>query len=78
MLPSIRWRAACVISHEPGQTPRIRIRGCGQAHQFQHISAAPDLLDFGARAAMQRASARAGMGPSSGCSGARGVAQRNW
>lgn len=53
--------AAFLVSREPRATPHVRIRGCGQAHTFQHISAAPSLTEFGAMAALRRASERSGM-----------------
>src|SRR5688500_18408749 len=52
--------AAYVISANPG-AQAVRIRGCAQAHRFQHISAAPSLLDFGAGACAQAALGQAGV-----------------
>lgn len=38
-----------------------RLAGAGQAHRHQHISAAPDILDMGAKRAADRALAEAGV-----------------
>ena len=54
--------AAFVVSRERVSGRRVRIRGCGQAHLHQHVSCAPDLGDFGARLALERASRAAGLG----------------
>jgi acetyl-CoA C-acetyltransferase len=53
---------ALVIGKEAGEGA-VRIAGAGQAHQHQHISAATDVSDYGARNAAQRAFAQAGMKP---------------
>ena len=53
---------ALVIGKEAGEGT-VRIAGAGQAHQHQHISAARDVSDYGARNAAQRAFAQAGMKP---------------
>jgi acetyl-CoA acetyltransferase len=39
----------------------VRIRGTGQAHTHQHISAAPSLTHFGAAASVEKARAAAGI-----------------
>jgi acetyl-CoA acetyltransferase len=53
---------ALVIGKAAGEGA-VRIAGAGQAHQHQHISAATDVSDYGARNAAQRAFAQAGMKP---------------
>jgi acetyl-CoA acetyltransferase len=53
--------AAFVVSRERGSDHSVRIRGTGQAHTHQHISAAPSLTQFGAAASTARASAAAGV-----------------
>ncbi len=53
---------ALVIGRESGEGG-VRISGAGQAHQHQHISAAMDVSDYGARNAAQRAFAQAGITP---------------
>jgi acetyl-CoA acetyltransferase len=40
--------AAFVISRDPLNEHRVRIRGAAQAHTHQHVSAAPTLSEFGA------------------------------
>ena len=52
--------AAFVVAREPGAFA-VRIRGCGQAHTHQHVSAAPSLTEFGAAASVERARAAAGL-----------------
>jgi acetyl-CoA acetyltransferase len=52
--------AAFVVSREPGRFS-IKIRGAGQAHTHQHISAAPSLTRFGAAASVARAAEAAGV-----------------
>ncbi|MFI4986609.1 MAG: thiolase family protein [Alphaproteobacteria bacterium] len=47
--------AAFVVSRERTQGIGVRVRGCGQAHTHQHVSAAASLTESGARAAMERA-----------------------
>ena len=51
--------AAFVVSRERTEGAGIRVRGCGQAHTHQHVSAAASLTEFGARTAMERARATA-------------------
>lgn len=52
--------AAFVIAREPTNPRKVRIRGAGQAHTHQHVSAAPSLTAFGASASSQRALNSAG------------------
>jgi acetyl-CoA acetyltransferase len=52
--------AAYVVSAEP-HAHAVRIRGAGQAHLFQHLSAAPSLAEFGAAIAAGRAMKAAGV-----------------
>ncbi len=47
--------AAVVISRERTGAAGVRIRGAGQAHTHQHISAAPSFSQFGAALAASRA-----------------------
>lgn len=58
--------AAVIVSAERSSTggtgrPLVRIRGCGQAHQHQHVSAVRDFTRFGAAASLARAEAAAGL-----------------
>lgn len=53
--------AAFVVSREPTNDFRVRILGTGQAHTHQHVSAAPSLTEFGAKASVQRAREAAGI-----------------
>ena len=53
--------AAFVISRERTGDVGVRIRGAGQAHTFQHVSAAPSLTEFGAAHAAARAREAAGI-----------------
>lgn len=53
--------AAFVISRKPTNLVRMQIRGAGQAHTHQHISAAPSLTEFGAAASVQRGMVDSGM-----------------
>jgi len=53
--------AAFVVSRERVNDFSVRIRGVGQAHTHQHVSAAPSLTHFGAAACMERAKAAAGV-----------------
>jgi len=51
---------AVVVSREPTRSgDAARIRGAGQAHLFQHVSAAPDLTSCGAADSAKRALANA-------------------
>jgi acetyl-CoA acetyltransferase len=52
--------AAFLISREPTNDHRVRVRGASQAHSHQHITAAPSLTEFGAAAAASEAIAIAG------------------
>lgn len=51
--------AAFVVSREPANSRRVRIRGAAQTHTHQHVSAAPSLTQFGARACSREALAQA-------------------
>jgi acetyl-CoA acetyltransferase len=51
--------AAFVISREPTNDARVRIRGCAQAHTHQHVTAAPALSELGAEIAIAKAKAAA-------------------
>src|SRR5690606_12287823 len=53
--------AAFVVSRERVNDFSVRIRGVGQAHTHQHVSAAPSLTHFGAAPCMERAKAAAGV-----------------
>jgi acetyl-CoA acetyltransferase len=53
--------AAFVVSREPTNDFRVRILGTGQAHTHQHVSAAPSLTEFGAKASVERAREAAGI-----------------
>jgi acetyl-CoA acetyltransferase len=53
--------SALIVSSEANDRPRILIRGAGQAHQHQHLTAMPSVLDCGAAAAAQRAFDDAGL-----------------
>src|SRR5438477_4697049 len=55
--------AAFVVSREPTSERRVRVRGCGQAHTHQHITAASSLTHFGAAPAFARARAASGVTP---------------
>jgi len=55
--------AAFVVSHERTNDFGVRIRGTGQAHTHQHVSAAPSLTQFGAAASVARACTAAGIKP---------------
>jgi acetyl-CoA acetyltransferase len=47
--------AAFIISREPTNAARVRIRGCAQAHTHQHVTAAPALSQLGAEIAIGKA-----------------------
>jgi acetyl-CoA acetyltransferase len=53
--------AAFVVSRDPTGAARVRIIGTGQAHTHQHVSAAPSLTQFGAKASSERAREAAGV-----------------
>ena len=53
--------AAFIVSHEPTDDTKIRIRGCAQAHTHQNVTAAPALNKLGAEIAIARAMAAAGV-----------------
>ena len=53
--------AAFIISREPLSAHSLRIIGTAQRHSHQHVSAAADLAHYGAKDAMARAMAQAGV-----------------
>ena len=53
--------AAFIVSREPTSDHHVRIKGCGQAHLHQHVTAARSLSDVGAAVALSRAQAKAGV-----------------
>ena len=53
--------AAFVVSRARSNDFAVRVRGTGQAHTHQHISAAPSLTHFGAAASVETARAAAGI-----------------
>jgi acetyl-CoA C-acetyltransferase len=53
--------AALVVSADAGPGARVLLRGAGQAHRHQHLSAMADVLACGAAEAAQRALAEAGV-----------------
>lgn len=53
--------AAFVVSREPTGEARLRVRGCGQAHTHQHVTAIPAQRPSGAELASARAFAAAGV-----------------
>jgi acetyl-CoA acetyltransferase len=53
--------AAFVVSREPLNGRRVRIRGAAQAHTHQHVSAAPSLTAFGAQESSRQALEQAGV-----------------
>jgi acetyl-CoA acetyltransferase len=53
---------ALVVSHDSGAGPRIAIRGAGQAHLHQHLTAMESVLECGAAEAARRAFTQAGVG----------------
>ncbi|MBR1218398.1 thiolase family protein [Bradyrhizobium sp. U87765 SZCCT0131] len=56
--------AAVVISAAPTAAHAVQVRGCGQAHQHQHVSALADISQVGAAAASARARQQAGIAAS--------------
>ncbi|HXF17177.1 MAG TPA: thiolase family protein [Burkholderiales bacterium] len=52
--------AAFVVRRVPGNGHAVRIRGTGQSHTHQHISAAPSLTQFAAGASVAKALGAAG------------------
>jgi len=56
--------AAFIISRDRVADRGVRIRGCGQAHLHQHLSAIKDIAVSGAAVAFERAQARSGVGAS--------------
>lgn len=55
--------AAFIISRDRTNDFSVRIRGTGQAHTHQHVSAAPSLTQFGAAASVAKACDAAGIKP---------------
>lgn len=53
--------AAFIVGRERAADHAVRIRGTGQAHTHQHVSAAPSLTQFGASTSMAKARAAAGV-----------------
>ncbi len=53
--------AALLVSADPGSGARVVLRGAGQAHLHQHLSAMQSVLACGAADAAQRALAQAGL-----------------
>ena len=53
--------AAFLVSADPGPGPQVVLRGAGQAHRHQHLSAMADVLACGAAEAAARALAEAGV-----------------
>ena len=53
--------AALVVSADPGPGPHVVLRGAGQAHHHQHLSAMADVMACGAADASRRALADAGV-----------------
>ena len=53
--------AAFIVSREAVSNHSVRIRGCGQAHLHQHVSALRDISASGASAAFDRARTRSGI-----------------
>ena len=52
-----------MISAEPAPDAAVAIRGAGQGHRHQHLSAIEDTTNYGARDSSQRAFAEAGLAP---------------
>ena len=48
-----------MVSREPTNERKVRLRGASQAHSHQHITAAPSLSEFGAAASSREALANA-------------------
>jgi acetyl-CoA acetyltransferase len=53
--------AAFVISREPTNAARVKIRGCAQAHTHQHVTAAPALSELGAEISIAKAKQGSGV-----------------
>lgn len=53
--------AALLVAAEPGSGPRVLLRGAGQAHRHQHLSAMDSVLACGAGEAASRALQEAGL-----------------
>ncbi|MDX5360098.1 MAG: thiolase family protein [Alphaproteobacteria bacterium] len=54
---------AVIVTADKARSKGVRLAGAGQAHQHQHISAAPSLSQFGGGPAAARAFAEAGLAP---------------
>lgn len=54
--------AAFVVSREPTSPHHVLVRGCGQAHLHQHVTAMDNVAESGASVAFARAQAKAGIG----------------
>lgn len=54
--------AALVISREPTTAHQVKVRGCGQAHTHQHVTARPAAGPSGAELSIARAWATSGVG----------------
>jgi len=54
---------ALVVSGTPGAQGAVALRGAGQAHRHQHLTALADVMDCGAGHAARQALAEAGMAP---------------
>jgi len=52
---------AFVVSREPTNDARVRVRGCAQAHTHQHVTAAPPLNRLGAEITIAKAKSAAGV-----------------
>ena len=53
--------AAFIVSREPTNDARVRIRGCAQAHTHQHVTGAPALDKLGAELAIAKAKTATGI-----------------
>src|SRR5690606_35565133 len=53
--------SAFIVTAEPTNSHRVRVRGCGQAHTHQHVTVAKDLTSFGAAQALARAERTSGL-----------------
>jgi acetyl-CoA acetyltransferase len=53
--------AAFIVSREPTNAARVKVRGCAQAHTHQHVTAAPALSELGAEISIAKAKQAAGV-----------------
>src|SRR6201990_3453739 len=53
--------AAFVVSREPTNASKVKIRGCAQAHTHQHVTAAPRLSELGAEISIAKAKTASGL-----------------